>query len=91
MIKYYTFYRENNNFSDLLNDPIIKKIIDTKIKWYQYLMIGMIEEKNDHTFSYITLKYGDDIKKPDIKDFTPIPGVDYVPKRNTSNFKKKIS
>ena len=40
-MKYYTFYRENDNFDDILNDTIIKKIIDEKIRWFQYLIIGM--------------------------------------------------
>ena len=34
-MKYYTFYRENNNFDDIEKDNIVKKFADTKIKWYQ--------------------------------------------------------
>ena len=51
-------------------------------------MIGIPEDEKQ--FSYITLKYGDDIKPPDIKDFTPVPGVDYVPKKDKTKFKKSI-
>lgn len=90
MIKYYTFYRENNKFDDILKDPNIKNLFHLKITWFQYLMVGMVEDGNEKNFSYITLKYGDDIKQPEIQDFTPIPGVDYVPKKNKSNFRKKI-
>ena len=91
-MKYYTFYRENNNFTDILSDPIIKKMIDTKISWYQYLTIGVQDTKaNEQSFSLITLKYGDDMKQHDTKDFTPVPGVDYIPKRDISKFKKLIS
>jgi hypothetical protein len=86
-MKYYTFYRENNDFKDILLDTNIKKVIDTKITWYQYLMIGIEENKNDRTFSYITLKYGDEMISQIVKDFSPIPGVDYVPKKDVSIFK----
>lgn len=88
-MKYYTFYRENNNFTDILNDAIIKKIIDEKISWYQHLIIGM-QEKNEQTFSYITLKYGDEMIQDLVKDYSPIPGVDYIPKRDASKYKKVI-
>lgn len=88
-MKYYTFYRENNNFDDILNDINLKKTIKFKIKWKSYLMIGIPEDERQ--FSYITLKYGDDIKPPDIKDFTPVPGVDYVPKKDKNKFTKRIT
>jgi hypothetical protein len=88
-MKYYTFYRENNNFDDILNDSIIKKIIDEKLRWYQYLIIGM-NEKHEQSFSYITLKYGDEMKQELVKDFSPVPGIDYIPKRDASQYKKII-
>jgi hypothetical protein len=88
-MKYYTFYRENNNFDDILNDTIIKKIVDEKLRWYQYLIIGM-NEKHDQTFSYITLKYGDEMKQELVRDFSPIPGIDYIPKRDANRYKKII-
>ena len=87
-MKYYTFCRENNNFEDILTDINLKKVIKFKIRWFQYLMIVIPEDEKQ--FSYITLKYGDDIKPPDIKDFTPVPGVDYVPKKDKTKFKKSI-
>lgn len=90
-MKYYTFYRENNNFKDILNDPILKKNIDEVITWYQHLVIGLFESsKTDQTSSYITLKYGDEMKNDIIKDFSPVPGVDYVPKKDINKFKKSI-
>lgn len=88
-MKYYTFYRENNNFDDILADPILKKIIDEKIRWSQHLVIGM-QDKNEQTFSYITLKYGDEMVQSLVKDRSPIAGVDYVPKRDASKYKKVI-
>ena len=88
-MKYYTFYRENNNFDDILNDTIIKKIIDERLRWYQYLIIGM-NERHEQSFSYITLKYGDEMKQEVVKDFTPIPGIDYIPRRDANQYKKII-
>jgi len=92
MMKHYTFYREDNNFNDILNDVSIKKLIDEKIRWYQWLTIGIADtEKNSQSFSLITLKYGDDMKQDFIRDFTPVPGLDYIPKKDASKFKKSIS
>jgi len=88
-MKYYTFYRENNNFDDILNDTIIKKIIDEKMRWFQHLIIGM-NEKHEQTFSYITLKYGDEMKPALVRDFSPVPGIDYIPKRDANQYKKVI-
>ncbi len=78
-MKYLTFYREDNIF-EILKDPVIKKIIDLKISWTKHLLIGM-EDEHEKMFSYITLKYGDDMRKSLCGDYTPIPGVDYLPKR----------
>ena len=92
MTKHYTFYREDNNFTDILNDVSIKKLIDEKIHWYQWLTIGIADtEKNNQAFSLLTLKYGDDMKQDHIKDFSPVPGVDYIPKKDASKFKKSIT
>jgi len=88
-MKYYTFYRESNNFDDILNDTILKKSIDEVITWYQHLVIGVYEtEKNNQNNSYITLKYGDEMQNELIKDRSPIPGVDYIPKKDISKYKK---
>ena len=81
-MKYYTFYRENNNFDDIEKDNIVKKFAETKIKWYQHFMIGMRKDGNDQNFSMLTLKYGEDMVNNLTKDFTPIPGVDYIPKKH---------
>lgn len=87
-MKYITFYRENNNFDDILNDTNIKKTFDEVISWHQHLTIGIQEsEKNNQTFSYIALKYGDEMQNDVIKDFSPIPGIDYIPK---NDFRKYI-
>jgi len=88
--KYYVFYRENDNFDDILKDSNIKRVIHLKIKWECHLMIGIKESGNDRHFSYIGLKYGDDIKRLDTRDRTPVPGVDYVPKKDKTTFKKHI-
>jgi hypothetical protein len=88
-MKYYTFFREDNNFDGILKDTILKPIVDTKIKWYQHLMIG-VSDKNEGTLSYLTLKYGDEIVQNNHKDLTPVAGVDYVPKKDKTKFIKVI-
>ena len=91
-MKYYTFFRESNKFDDILKDPIIKKYADEIVRWHQHLSIGFYEDKNiGQNTSYITLKYGDEMKTDVIKDFSPVPGVDYIPKKDISKFKKSIS
>jgi len=87
-MKYYTFYRENNDFTDIENDPIIKKIADTKIRWWQYFMIGLDSHGKDveQNYSLLTLKYGEDMVTNLTKDFTPVAGVDYTPKKDKNQF-----
>jgi hypothetical protein len=80
-MKHYTFYRESNDFSDILNDGSLKKFIDTKIKWSNHLLIGLNYEVTDQILGYIVLKYGDDITQLTTNDYTPRPNVDYLPKR----------
>lgn len=89
-MKYYTFYRENNDFKDILKDINLKKSICTKLAWSQHLMLGLNDD-NENVYSYITLKYGDDIRTLDVTDFTPVAGVDYVPKKDKTKFKKMSS
>ena len=88
-MKYYTFYRENNNFTDILTDNNIKKVVDMKISWHRHLMIGMQATTNSWTFIYITLKYGDEMIPSITKDYSPVPGVDYVPKKDITKFENK--
>lgn len=89
-MKHYTFFRENNKFDDIIKDPNLAKAIDTKIQWFQHLMIG-VNDNNEGTISYLTLKYGDDMVQDLYKDFTPVPGVDYKPKKDKNLFTKSIS
>lgn len=88
-MKYFTFFRENNKFDDILKDPTIKKLVDEQIKWYQHLMIG-IQDSEEKSFSYITLKFGDEMVTDIVKDQSPVPGIDYVPKKDSSKFSKRI-
>lgn len=78
-MKYITFYRENSNFEDILKDPNLKRLIYEKTKWSQHLTICIKDDEK--IFSYITLKYGDDIRTGLVKDFSPIPNIDYIPKK----------
>lgn len=81
-MKYYTFFRESNDFRDILTDTNIKGSIKTKISWLNHLLLGLTEgNKSENIFGYIVLKYGEDITNLVEKDYTPIPNVDYIPKR----------
>ena len=80
-MKYYTFYRESNNFDDILKDTALKKYIDYITTWTNYLMIGLNEEFENKVNIHITLKYGDELRNELTKDYRPISGVDYFPKR----------
>jgi len=82
-MKYYIFYREDNNFDDVLSDKSIKKLFNFKIKYNQYLILGG-EDIPEDLQSYIMLKYGDDIKENSnvFVDRKPVPFVDYIPDRD---------
>jgi hypothetical protein len=80
-MKYFTFIRESNKFDDILKDATIRKAIRTKILFRNHLIIG-IELDKGQIESYITLKYGEDLNTELIKDFSPIPNIDYKPKRD---------
>ncbi len=79
-MKYITFFRENDDFNDIMSDTVIKKIVKEKTHWTKYLVLGIVED--DKLLSYITLKYGDNIITKHIKDYSPVPNVDYTPKKS---------
>jgi hypothetical protein len=80
-MKFITFYRESNDFTDIVTDKSIKSKIDLKVFWLNYLQIGIenLNDENDTLFSYIELKYGDSIKTRLVPDFSPKPYIDYIP------------
>ena len=78
-MKHVTFYRNNDDFTDILTDSILKKAVDEKITFKNYLILGITDD--DKIFSYITLKYGESIRTNIVKDHSPVPNVDYIPIR----------
>jgi hypothetical protein len=80
-MKHYLFYRESNNFNDILQDKVIKKYIDHIIQWKNYLRIAVEDVFESKVNIHITLKYGDELRNNLTKDFTPIPYKDYIPKK----------
>ena len=80
-MKYYNFYRESNNFDDILNDTNLK--IKFKIQYLQNLILGFGYNPDEKLMAYIVLKYGDDIKNLTDFDYTPIPYKDYTPIRKS--------
>jgi hypothetical protein len=81
-MKYFIFYREDNDFEDILNDKDVKKYFHYKMKFHHYLIIGT-ESVNDEVQSYLVLKYGDSMKDKSyvFPNRKPIPFVDYTPDR----------
>jgi hypothetical protein len=75
----YQFQRESNDFKDILEDPVIKKKIVTKISWKGHVLIKL-DDYEKTLDSYIILKYGDDLRNHLVTDRTPVPFVDYQPK-----------
>jgi len=78
-MKHIAFHRESNLFEDILEDPTLKGHVILKIKWQHGLLI-QLADSDEQLLSYIELKYGESIVKL-CKDRTPIPYVDYLPKK----------
>lgn len=77
----YYFYRDSDNFDDIIKDIVIKNLIRTKIRVKNYLILELVDQSDSKIEGYITIKYGDSFTQLSDKDYTPIPNVDYVPKR----------
>lgn len=85
MTRHFTFYQAENDFTDILSDPSIKKHICTKVSWNKYLLIGIKEYGDDEVnkiATYINIKYGDYLKNNIVPDRSPVMNVDYIPKRD---------
>lgn len=76
---FYTFYDLNNDFTDLTKDRVVKAHF--KISWDKHIMLGFEDEADEKMLGYILIKYGEMIRNPFELDRTPIPNVDYIPKR----------
>jgi hypothetical protein len=78
-MKYYTFFRADNNFDDINDDEIIQKYADFKVTWLNHLMIGINVDEGyyEQYASLLVLKYGEDMVNNLVKDFSPKAGVDY--------------
>lgn len=76
----YIFFRQNNDFEDILKDKNLIKYFDIKVSWHQHLMLTSFKLPPDVS-TYILLKYGDSVINSDriITDRTPKPFVDYYP------------
>lgn len=82
-MRYLLFYRESNDFNDILSDITVKKLYRTKLMFTNYLILGFPDTTEKKIDSYVMLKYGDDILNftDIIPDLSPIPYKDYVPKK----------
>lgn len=88
-MKGFVFKRNTDNFADILSDKHIKKHIYVHIEYMSHLILLMLDnnDKIDELRTYITLKYGEDLVNFNdfVKDRTPVPNVDYVPKKKLVN------
>lgn len=86
------FRNENNDFSEILKDKTLKKVIQTKLFWDNHMLVSF--RKDDKILSYIILKYGNSIVDNVIRDFSPVRGKDYETYRDIrykEYLKKKVS
>lgn len=67
----------------IITDPVIKKVIECKLRWNNFLLIQLkLTAKEEHK-SYLMLKYGELSTEISylIPDRTPVMFKDYQPKR----------
>lgn len=88
-MKYYIFYKEDNDFTEILIDQNLKKSFKFKITWNQYLMLGSYSI-TEEIQSYIVLKYGENLinNRNLFIDRKPIRNKDYIVNRNIPDVKQ---
>lgn len=76
----YIFRREDNNFTDILNDKNINKYFKEKISFKEHLILSAMQVPPE-VQSYLMLKFSDDMITWDHirKDNSPVPYKDYLP------------
>lgn len=90
-MNYYIFKKEDDDFSEMLDDKTLKPLLGFKIKFSQHLILGSYDDINEKLSSYITLKYGDMmVNKCDMFiDYSPKMHIDYKPdNKRPEKFKK---
>lgn len=87
-MKYMILRSPFENFDEVLNDPVIKKSIRTKIEYSSHLMLSFNDEKDE---AYFLLKYGDKVIPMNqiVPDRTPRMDVDYTPDKSRGYLKWK--
>lgn len=89
-MNYFIFFKEDNDFNEILKDKNLKKLHKFKIKFRQHLILGG-DNVTDDLKSYIVLKFGDDLKNKSFlcQDRKPLPFQDYLPDpKRPEKFKK---
>lgn len=78
----FIFKRENNDFSEILDDPFLKNKFTHKVRWEGHLMLGKVHGDIDPNLeSYVNLKYGELLSnyKSVFPDLSPVMYKDYNP------------
>ena len=78
----FNFHRNSDDFTDILTDTQFKNKIVSTVKFPRYLIITLKNDIPDSIFTYITLKYGDDLVDEMVPDRKPIMYKDYTPKKH---------
>ena len=91
-MNYYIFKKEDNDFSEMLDDITLKPLLGFKIKFKDHLILGSYDHIDERLSSYITLKYGDMmVNKSDMFiDYSPKIHVDYIPDPKRPNRFKNL-
>lgn len=81
-MKYYIFKNENDDFRDLLADPVLKKEFNVRVRWKNHLLLGNRSiAPNQNILSYVNLKFGESMVSVTkvIPDHGPVMFKDYHP------------
>lgn len=91
-MNYYIFKKEDNDFSELLNDKELKPLFIFKLKYDQHIILGSYDKVESILESYITLKYGELlVSKSDVFiNRKPKVFVDYTPDTKRPNKFKNL-
>lgn len=81
---YYNLYKEDDCFTDILNDKNIMKHVSFKLKYTNGLILSF-DSVPDSVLGYFLIKYGEHLK-PMCNDYSPIPNTDYIPIKKISIF-----
>lgn len=87
-MNYIVVRSPTQNFTEELNDPVVKKSIRTKMEFHGHLILTF---KTPQDEVYFTLKYGHRVVPMSdlVPDRSPKMDIDYAPDRNNGYWNKR--